>query len=92
MFGFHPEGKMTGDLLNRRLEESDGILQSLAQQHSGDLASIVRQAFLLAWAYDATDSEVAFWVEQIESEPDIPATLRDFYWSLVTSENLIHVR
>lgn len=83
---------MTGDLINRKLEESDGVLQSLAQQNSEELVRIVRQAFLLAWAYDATDSEVAFWVEQIESEPDVPAALRDFYWSLVTSENLIHVR
>ncbi len=83
---------MTGDLINRRLGEPGGILQRLEEQYPGDLASIVRQALRLAWAYDASEREIAFWVEQIEAEKDTSATLRDFYWSLVTSENLIHVR
>jgi len=81
---------LNGDLLNRKLIDSDGRLNKLLEAGQSD-ETIVREYYMRAIGRNPTESESTHWCQQIK-EYDVKKRrdkMEDFVWSLLNSRSFL---
>ncbi len=81
---------LNGDLLNRKLIDSDGRLNKLLEAGQSD-ETIVREFYIRAIGRNPTESESTHWCQQImeSDEKKRRDKMEDFVWSLLNSRTFL---